>query len=260
MLRPTRSRIYYLQSMGRVLRPSPDGGYKVSLVVDVNTRDQRFTPLSTPTLFAPPGSEVEERKILIGPRHSSGAHGKPSSLVSPYAVEGIAPKLIHVPAVEVEYWASASGTFETDGKTWGTPAALSLLLPVSAPTIDRRAKEACESGMISSRTARNASGRHCAFYALDEIQALCADLLKPDRIQSAGWFEEDGEVWVARYAAPSLLSLLPTIVDVIVGNAQVRRREAKPVRGRVATYYCLSDLRKVREQLHVSRELTGSSS
>lgn len=66
-LRPTQSYLFYVQSMGRVLRPSADGR-KIALVVDAYYRDTRLSPLSAPLLFGPPDAKYNDGDLVLGPQ------------------------------------------------------------------------------------------------------------------------------------------------------------------------------------------------
>lgn len=96
MLRPTQSYVLYLQYLGRVLRPKPSGEPKVALVLDAHFQSKEYSPLSAPALLMPPGTEVHERDILVGPR---GWHGGPKGkkeIESSYLPPDAKPELIIV--------------------------------------------------------------------------------------------------------------------------------------------------------------------
>ena len=84
MLRPTRSRVVYMQTAGRVLRPGLDGLKKVSLVLDGRFENTRFSPLHAPALFAPIGEEIREGEIIIDVMKGAKGPALPAG-ASPYA-------------------------------------------------------------------------------------------------------------------------------------------------------------------------------
>lgn len=99
MLCPTRSRVFYMQAMGRVLRLMPDGSFKCALVIDAHFLNTKFAPLSAPILFGQPGQVVEDGGILVGPKEARVS----VPTVSPYQKPGVKPKVTVVPAeYEVE--------------------------------------------------------------------------------------------------------------------------------------------------------------
>ena len=246
MLKPSRSRVFYMQSLGRVLRLRTDGGYKVALVVDIKQRDPRMSPLSAPMLFAPPGSEIQERGILRGTRREfSGRHPNESDGISPFLPSGAQPKLVIVERAEIEYWAGEDGTFTQDGEVWGTPTSLALRLPVSSPTIRKRAEKGVETGDVRQRPARDGRGKIAHFYALSDVQRICQDLICPDQAGSLGWYEADGEVWASKSVLDTLLGVGTDVVEWLLGYKGHRSRAGKPARGMPTEYHCLSDLRRL---------------
>lgn len=242
MLRPARSFVFYVQAIGRILRPDPDIPGKVGLVIDLATPNARVSPLSAPMLFAPPGSEVVDRGMLVHREVGRRERGGRSNIAhSPFIPEGTTPQLVMVNALEIEQWAGKDGTFESDGDTWGTPKSFAKFLPVSAPTISERA----ETNNLESRKARTHYGQTATFYKLSDVRRVCADLIESEGLDSGGWFEDDGHVWATRTALIELLSASGNTVETLIelGNGNLRSRQAKPPRGIPTTYYCLYDMR-----------------
>lgn len=122
MLRPTKSRLFYEQGLGRVLRPYEDGRPKVALAVDLHFQNTTFSPLSAPLVYGVPGEAIKERDIVVRPDDADGP--LPSS---PYLPDGVEPKLHVVPALEIEHWAAMDGTFTADGLLWAGLDALTGL-------------------------------------------------------------------------------------------------------------------------------------
>lgn len=93
MLRPTKSRVLYVQFMGRVLRLY---GEKVALVLDPHYQNTRFAPLSAPVLFGTPGQVVYKGGILVGETRGG------RQPISPYSLGQLEPVLTVEP-LEIEY-------------------------------------------------------------------------------------------------------------------------------------------------------------
>lgn len=254
MLRPTRSRVVYTQCLGRILRPGTEGAYKVALVIDVQPRNAKMSPLSAPTLFAPPGSYVPDRGILIGSKKRLGSFRggfkpRPDSIdeveISPYLPSHVQPTLVHVEGLEIEYWSGDDGMFQADGETWGNPTVLALLIPVSIPTITKRCVKAAEEKVIRSRPGRDRRGAVLPFYALSEVEKLCADLIVPKRVEQNRWFEDDDGTWVCKDSLRKFLRVGDGVVDMLISYESVRRKWAKPTNGSPTNYYNLQDMRKI---------------
>jgi DNA repair protein RadD len=135
LLRATRSRLMYEQTLGRLERLDKDNPGKVALAVDVHYLQSKLAPLCAPMLFGAPkkgrssgsksnGSEsdrghidtsdpddvVRDGGIIIGPKEA---------MSSPYLPKGAKPTLHIVPALTIEYWPDADGFTRVDGEEWG---------------------------------------------------------------------------------------------------------------------------------------------
>ena len=224
MLRPTKSRVLYVQFMGRPLRLFGD---KVALVLDPHYQNTRFAPLSAPVLFGTPGQVVRGGDILVG---GTGA-------ISPYLLDNLRP-ILTVKPLEIEYWAGEDGTFEAGGEVWGTVSAFVKILELSPTAIKVR--------LISCRMryGKTAEGLPCDFYALSDVRKACADLLDvKDQAGKDGTFKADGEVWGMVASAAMILHLSEGGVASRISSS-CRQRQGRDNVGRVATFYALSDVRK----------------
>lgn len=75
MLRPTKSRLLYMQTIGRVLRIAADDSYKIALIIDAHYQGAMFAPLSAPIVFGQPGQKIKKGGMLIG--HESDTTPQP---------------------------------------------------------------------------------------------------------------------------------------------------------------------------------------
>jgi superfamily II DNA or RNA helicase len=138
--------------------------------------------------------------------------------------------------------ANSGGTFRDEGETWISAGAVYRRLGVSDRSILNRIKGGWT---IRSRPGRNASGRRLTFYALSDVKKACADLLGKKVVKDAGpMFRADGETWGSAIALGGKLGVGEHGVRSRARATQVRTRKVKPKKGPVATYYCLSDLRR----------------
>ncbi len=230
MLRPTRSRVLYIQFMGRVLRLLLD---KVALVVDPFFLNTKFAPLSAPVLFGLPGQKVTRGDVLIGPRGK-----KPPSPYLVKLIESSTPTLV-IEHPEIEYWADEDGFFEIDGERWGTIWAFAHEFGVSRRAIMSRLPPSCP-----SREGKNSQGHPFTFYPASDVRRACAGLLSElPQAASDGFFEEDGERWGHVMAMGREFGLSqPAIVRRL---ATCRSRNGRLVGGQIVTFYALSDLHRV---------------
>jgi hypothetical protein len=227
MLRPTRSRVLYIQFMGRVLRLLLG---KVALVVDPFFLNTKFAPLSAPVLFGLPGQKVTRGDILIGPRGR-----KPPSPYLVKLIERSTPTLV-IEHPDIEYWADESGFFEADGERWGTVVALTRALGVSQLPIKARIST------CRNREGKAPGGQPSTFYALSDVRTACADLLEElPQAGADGTFEADGEVWGSVLALSGILNISGPTLTGRLGSC--RSRDGKNINGRRFKFYALSDIR-----------------
>ncbi|MBI4133711.1 hypothetical protein HY478_03790 [Candidatus Uhrbacteria bacterium] len=164
MLRPTKSRVFYVQSMGRALRSQPD---KVALVLDGHFGETAYEPLSAPVLFGGLGRQVVMGDILIGP--------KDRRVRSPYLSPSDEQQVVAVRSIDLEHWANRAGFFEGEGELWGTVAALAERLGVLLERVESWVRE----GKLRSARAKTYSGTSALFYALADAAALVGVTLPP---------------------------------------------------------------------------------
>jgi superfamily II DNA or RNA helicase len=100
MLRPTRSRVVYVQTAGRVLRPGVNGTKKTALVLDGRFENTRFAPLTAPSLFAPVGSEMREGDLIIDVRYNAPGPAVPAEY-SPYV--GFNARRVKIEQIPIEF-------------------------------------------------------------------------------------------------------------------------------------------------------------
>ncbi|MDO8505481.1 MAG: DEAD/DEAH box helicase family protein [bacterium] len=229
MLRPTKSRVLYMQFMGRVLRLF---GRKVALVLDPHYQNSRFAPLSAPILFGTPGQTVYDGDILVGRQRSARSRKQ----ISPYVLKRLKPVLT-IEKIEIEYWAEKDGTFRVDGEVWGTIDALSRLLGISAKTI--KARLSC----CRKRDGRAPGGQASTFYAIKDVKKACKDVLRmTDQAGKNGTFKADGEVWATVRVLRRILRLSRDAIHSRLSSC--RKREGKDRCGRPVIFYAIKDVKK----------------
>lgn len=163
MMRPTKSRVLYVQAVGRVLRPSPDGKDKVALVLDGHFRDTIFQPLSAPVLFAPVGRTMAMGEIIL--QVNQGAAGPARPVKSPYVVDGA--DTYTVEPIALEHHAGKDGTFVDNGEIWGSERGLAKKLGVDIHYIQTWVIHS----KARTRVAKTETGQTATFYALSDVVA-----------------------------------------------------------------------------------------
>ena len=184
MLRVTKSRVAYIQGMGRLLRIDPNGAHKVALVLDAHFQSGKFAPLSAPIIFGK--DKVVADGILCGPKREG------PEIESPYLPKNAEPRLVIIYALETEwdYRAGTGGFFEAKGYTWGTIKPLAREIGLSDCAVSARV------GVLESMKGRDIKGKPRTFYRLDQVREACADLIKvKHKAGKDGFFEADGHMW-----------------------------------------------------------------
>lgn len=235
MLRPTKSRVLYVQSMGRVLRPAPDSGRKVALVVDAFFQGKNLSVLSAPVLFGTQGQPVRERAILVGPKAMLASDGETSS---PYLPEGVQPRLVFVHPLELEYWAGDDGMFEANGAQWISANGFAKRAKLSHGAVNKRIREAG----LQGRSGRSSSGKPCTFYLMTEVERVCADL-KRFPIGPKGLFRADGILWGDRKACAARLRLTEPSLRPCFAQRGVRTQIRRNRGGNKTIFYSIADVR-----------------
>ncbi len=234
MLRPTKSRVLYMQFMGRVLRKFGD---KIALVLDPHYQNTRFAPLSAPVLFGRPGQEVREGDILVGPKTGS----KTRRVVPPWLRGeklGLLEPTLVVEKIEIEYKAGPDGTFEADGETWASMYALTRILQLSHNALKNRMKS------VRSRPGGTSSRISTPFFAVSDVRKACADLLEDlPRAGEDGILNIDGEQWVTVEGLFRLTGIATNAFTKRVGAC--RQRPGRHPSGNRRDFYALSDVKAI---------------
>lgn len=200
MLRPTRSRVLYMQNMGRIARLRRDGAFKCAMVMDAHYLRSTFAPLSAPMLFGQPGQVIESGGILIGP----STEYVPTPLESPYKTVSIKPKMIVVPAeYHLEHWAGTDGTCVIDGEVYGTYNGLAVLLGTSIQTLKSR------STGCRNRPGKDSGGHSTVLHALQDLKKACADILDPEipMLDKKSLVEIQGKIWGTEFGLSERLKI-----------------------------------------------------
>lgn len=238
MLRPTKSRVFYVQSMGRVLRLPENGSHKVALVVDALYQKAKFAPLSAPVLFGYPGQEIGDGDFLI---NASGDASKVKE--SPYRTGFVKPKLITVEAFseETELWIEPGGFVEFEEAHWYTLNDFSKLHSISDHAVRTRVKKL----RLKSIRARDGMRRVNSFFTQSELEEACADLLSPlPTLGEDHLVEIDGATWAPITALAKVLELSPATIQSRVEQHGSRSHKGRAGNGRVCTVYALNELRE----------------
>jgi superfamily II DNA or RNA helicase len=164
MLRPTRSRVLYIQFMGRVLRLDLDNPDKVALVLDPFFQDADFAPLSAPMLFGLPGQEIHVGGIVIGPK--GGKRGG-KKLISPYEIDHLAPVLV-IERPEIDYRANESGSVIIDGVEYMTVRGYAARVNSSTNVVQSR----IDQHGLKARAGKDSRGHDRPLYATRDLDPL----------------------------------------------------------------------------------------
>lgn len=117
ILRPMQSTLFLEQTVGRLLRPLPNGSPKVALAVDIEFGGGQTRPLGIPDVFATPGSRLFEGDFLLPP---PGVHEP----VSPYALIGLGRERITVEKFQLDRYADTDGILSDEQGEWALPETL----------------------------------------------------------------------------------------------------------------------------------------
>ena len=239
MLRPTASHAFYVQPIGRCVRIPEDGSPKVALVLDAHFQGKTFMPLSAPALFAPPGSEVPVRGLLLG-GGGGGVRDIPAD--SPLLPKDARPKVIVVEnyaelQVPETPLADKEGFFKADGERWGLMHGLSKKFKLSWNALRPR--------IIACRTrdGRDQKGQSTVFYAVQDVKKACRDLLKKQpRANKSGFIMIDGEQWGVSQAIADRHHLVAATLRARCKNC--RTTLGRDHGGRKAILYAVQDVKK----------------
>lgn len=235
MLRPTKSRVFYVQSMGRVLRVPEDGSAKVALVVDALYQNTEFAPLSAPVLFGYPGQEIGSGDILIN------ALGDASRVKeSPYRSGLVKPRLITIEALEIEHWADENGLLEIDGHRWRSINGFAAGSRIAESVVRSRLKE---SG-VQPRMAVGHTGHTTEFYPELTLGKLTEDLTSvAHKVDSYGFIVMDGVRYGTEVVILKEISLTSKALVNRWDESKIRTFTAKDRSGRPTRVYSVEDVK-----------------
>ncbi|MCE9586184.1 DEAD/DEAH box helicase family protein [Candidatus Uhrbacteria bacterium] len=235
MLRPTKSRVFYVQSMGRVLRVPEDGSAKVALVIDALYQNTAFAPLSAPVLFGYPGQEIGSGDILIN------ALGDASKVKeSPYRTGLVKPRLITIEAIEIERWADENGLLEIDGIRYRSVNGFALVSGISASVMRSRLKDKA----VRPRIALGHTGHSTEFFPEETLCKLMEDLTSVvHRVDSNGFIAMDGVRYGTEVVILKEIGLTGKALINRWDPSKIRTLVAKDRSGRPTTVYSVEDVK-----------------
>ncbi len=245
-LRPMKSRVFYTQGLGRVVRLDKDNPKKVALALDPHYHNTRFAPLSAPILFGTPGQQIRRGDIFLGPTKGSNT--------SPYRVPDLnkLEPMLTVRPVEIEYWAGADGTFMADGQMWGTVRSIRVKLRLTQGAIEPRLIN------CPNRLGRDSMGKLRTFYPFSEAQKLCTELLMPlPKARKDGTIFAEGQVWATIPTLSAILSISNHLITIRCENLQHIR--GKSLINRQENFYAVKDVKNACKDL-LSVELQADQS
>jgi superfamily II DNA or RNA helicase len=223
-LRMTESKTIWMQQLGRGLRKTKGKGNVLVLDFVANCDRIRIVGQLAGEVRKCLGVSGESAEI-----HRSGLK---------FNFESEARNILELlERVENLPQAGTDGTFRTTGEVWGTVSALAKILKVGNGSIGKRIKP----HHIPEMTGKDKQGKILKFYPLSKVRESFGKVLKIPRVEGGGILKAEGESWgMAHLLGPMLGLSAPTIED---RGASCRKRHGL-VRGHVATFYALSDVRK----------------
>lgn len=234
MLRPTRSRVFYVQSMGRVLRPSEDGSPKVALVVDAFFQNTSFAPLSAPVLFGHPGQEIGDGDYLI----KLGDADRVKE--SPYKTGIVKPRLVRVEAIGIEHWADRQGILMHQDARYRSVNGFVKEADISESILRARLKE-CGG---EPHFARNHRGHLTEFYPEELLQSLAKDLTSVElRVGPDGFLLFENVRYGTEDVILKEIGLTSKAIAARRDESKVRSITAKDRSGRPAKLFAIEDIK-----------------
>lgn len=235
MLRPTKSRVFYVQSMGRVLRQPEDGSAKVALVIDAFFQNTTFAPLSAPVLFGHPGQEIGDGDYLI----KLGDADRVKE--SPYKTGLVKPRLVTVEGLKIEYWANADGDLYFEGMRWRHLVGICEYLDVGTGSFYARlAKQPCR-----TMEARSFDGKRITFYLVEDAEKIFADLLDLPECDEEGFIVAEGVRWGTIGALASAIGVSTAVVAERLEKAGVSTMYGRNRNRRRFLFYRYEDALRV---------------
>lgn len=205
MLRPTKSRVLYVQSIGRVLRTIPGDDYKIALVIDAHYQGTEFAPLSAPVVFGEPGQRVRVGGVLLGDARTALSTHDPGTV------------LVEPPRQQIELTVDHDGVLRHEGEEWWSAEKFAAFIHLSPITVLLSAKEHRARAVL----ARTVNGRQKTFFALADLRKRFAnhvsDLPTGDR---RGILMKDGKEWWSIVS----FAMVYQIVDSLVRQYAYRDR------------------------------------
>jgi len=120
MLRPSRSYVPYVQTMGRVLRPHKD---KLALVLDSYFEKTKQAPLNVPQLFCIPETTITEGEIIL--QTNMNAPGPSNNIETSYYLQNSLQREFTVEKIVSKQHANKEGILmDEEGNVWGNMKAI----------------------------------------------------------------------------------------------------------------------------------------
>lgn len=176
MLRPSKSRVFYEQAVGRTLRLPADRPSKEALVVDLGFSRSRFAPLSAPLIYGMRGEAYGGSDRQVIPERPEAQPKMSASLP-----ERLTPPSMTVSNPSIEHWADKDDTFAGEGLTWASLCALRELYESTFTILTRVILENKE--QIRQCVAKDAYRRLDRFYCLEDLKRF----LGPPKVKPLSW-------------------------------------------------------------------------
>jgi len=165
MLRFTLSRLFYEQTLGRILRPFEDGRPKVALAFDLHAQSATFGPLNAPMVYGLTGEAIRERDVIVRRR---GDDARPES---PFLPSNVEPRLMVVPEIQIEHWADQDDMVRVEGELYASSEALCRFFQINPHAFwwtygHKRSNE------VRTVTGRNHVRRIETFFRVTDLERL----------------------------------------------------------------------------------------
>lgn len=235
MLRPTQSRILYMQFLGRALRLLRG---KVALVLDPLYQYARFSPLTARVVFGDPIDLPENGGLLVAP--SADEDGRP--VVSPYLptqYNQLEPRL-RVHPVQIEFHRE-DGTLEAEGEVWVTEAGAARLLGLNPRTVAAKLPKDLNRRSVITKGGKVSLPR---YFPLSVAQESCADYALSPVVKVGEVVSYGGSEWAMLSSAAQLLGVTPLTISSRL-TPDVPSLKVKDPGGRITKVYPLERLREL---------------
>ncbi len=244
ILRPTTSRVVYVQIMGRVLRIDLSNPNKVALILDAHFQGGKLSPMSAPIIFGK--DRFVTGGIICGPKEENDDEEEEDS---PYLPKHAKPKLIFVDAMETEwaYRAGKDGFFEDGGRIWGTKEVIANMLEIASTTIDRK----IIGFELTVKNGKDFRGKDRTFYDLAEVAAACGKTVTAINADSDGLITYENRSWGTKGPIAALLGISDASVRRGIKKHKPGSIIGKDRRGHVADFYKVDDVEAACKKLSV---------